>query len=88
MNLFEEIYASMLGVSLEPVKGVADAFAPGEPCAKLEQEIGNAYHKILEKLGTSRDSDLERIVENQADITVILCQRMFRYGQLYGRINT
>ena len=88
MDLFEEIYASMLGVSLEPIEGIEDAFAPGEACEQISQEIWQSYLRVLEKLGTPEDADLERIMDYQADITVILCQRMFRYGQLYGRIDT
>ena len=35
----EKIYLSMLGELTEPVPGVQNAFAPGQPCAKRKQSI-------------------------------------------------
>lgn len=81
MKHAEYIYESMMGDLVEPCPGVADAFAPGEKCAKLYEEIFCANRRLCKRLGVEDDDDVEIIINNFFTINRELCLRMYEYGE-------
>lgn len=77
----EHIYETLLGERLDPYPGIANAFAPGERCAVLYEEIYQSNQNLCEQLGTEENPDVERIIDHFFEITRELSTRMFRYGQ-------
>ena len=78
----EKIYLSMLGELTEPVPGVRNAFAPGQPCEKLYRQLYEAKCRLGERLGDEEDADLETIVDAFFEINRQMCIRMYRLGLL------
>ena len=78
----EKIYLSMLGELTEPVPGVQNAFAPGQPCAKLYRQIYEARCRLCERLGEEENDDLESIFDGFFQINRQMCLRMYRLGRL------
>lgn len=77
----EHIYETLLGERLDPYPGIDNAFAPGERCAALYQEIYQSNQRLCTRLHTEEDPDVERIIDNFFEITRELSLRMFQYGQ-------
>lgn len=80
----EKVYLSMLGELLEPMSGVKNAFAPGQPCDVLYQQIYDANRRLCQRLGVEEDADVECIVDCFFEITRELCLRMYRMGTELG----
>ena len=78
----ERIYLSMLGELTEPVPGVENAFAPGQPCEKLYQQIYDAKCRLCDRLGEEENEDLEAILDSFFEINRQMCLRMYRLGCL------
>lgn len=76
----EKVYLSILGELVEPLPGVENAFAPGQPCEGLYQEIFDANRRLCQRLGVEEDADVECIVDCFFEITRELCLRMYRMG--------
>lgn len=82
---FEGVYYTLLGELVEPyaLPGVENAYAPGGECNRLYTEIHNACQRLRDRLDApDEDPDVERILSNFLSIQRILCEKMFRYGQL------
>lgn len=79
----EHIYETLLGERLDPHPGIANAFAPGSPCALLYEEIYQSNQRLCERLGTAEDPDVEKIIDNFFAITRELSLAMFQYGQQF-----
>ncbi len=80
----EQIYESMLGELLEPVEGIRNAFAPGEPCAQWYEELYEANCRLCQRLGVEEDSDVECIIDRFFQINRDLCLQMYEYGRKNG----
>ena len=78
----EKIYLSMLGELTEPEPGVQNAFAPGQPCAKLYRQIYEARCRLCDRLGEEENEDLESILDCFFEINRQMCLRMYRLGRL------
>lgn len=78
----EKIYLSMLGELTEPEPGVQNAFAPGQPCAKLYRQIYEAKCRLCDRLGEEENEDLESILDCFFEINRQMCLRMYRLGRL------
>ena len=78
----EKIYLSMLGELTEPVPGVRNAFAPGQPCERLYRQIYEAKVRLCEQLGEEENDDLETIFDCFFEINRQMCLRMYRLGRL------
>ena len=76
----ETVYLSMLGELLEPLPGVQNAFAPGQPCEKLYQQIYEAKCRLCDRLQEDEDPDLECIIDRFFAINREMCLRMYRLG--------
>ena len=75
------IYESMLGERVDPHPGIPNAFACGEKCARLYDEIYKAVQRLSDRLGVEEDSDVELILDNFWEIDRELCLRMYCYGR-------
>ena len=78
----EKIYLSMLGELTEPEPGVQNAFAPGQPCAKLYRQIYEAKCRLCDRLEEEENEDLESILDCFFEINRQMCLRMYRLGRL------
>ncbi|MBQ2997216.1 MAG: hypothetical protein IJE22_08315 [Oscillibacter sp.] len=78
----EKVYLSMLGELTEPMPGVGNAFAPGQPCEKLYQQIYEAKCRLCDRLGEEENDDLESILDSFFEINRQMCIRMYRLGCL------
>ena len=86
-DIFEDVYLTMLGELGEAYQlpGVENAFAPGGECDRLYGELTDARNRLQARLGLrEEDPDLELIFNHFHSIQHILCEKMFRYGQLRG----
>ena len=81
MDRWEDIYDSMMGELVEPCPGIANAFAPGEKCEKLYEEIFQANRRLCARLGVEEDEDVEEIISNFFAMNQELCRRMYCYGR-------
>lgn len=79
----EHIYETLLGERLDPCPGIDNAFAPGQRCAMLYEEIYRSNQRLCERLGREEDPDVEKIIDNFFEITRELSIQMFRYGQAH-----
>lgn len=80
MKRKEWIYETMMGEAEPACPCIADAFAPGERCAGLYEEIYQTNRKLCVRLGVEEDGDLERIISLFFEINRELCMRMYDYG--------
>ncbi len=78
----EKVYLSMLGELTEPLPGVGNAFAPGQPCEKLYRKIYEARCRLCDRLGEEENEDLESILDSFFEINRQMCIRMYRLGRL------
>ena len=86
MELGENLYYSLIGELIEPIKGVDNAFADGEPCARLYHEVQEAYQSLRERLDVEdEDEDVETIIDSLLMIQKHLCLEMFKLGCKYGQ---
>ena len=85
MEQREDLYYSLIGELIEPVKGVPNAFADGEPCAQLYLDVQKAYQRLRDRLEVEdEDEDVETIIDSLLMIQKILCLKMFELGRRYG----
>jgi hypothetical protein len=61
---------------------VQNAFAPGQPCAKLYRQIYEAKCRLCDRLGEEENEDLESILDCFFEINRQMCLRMYRLGRL------
>ena len=83
----EDIYFTLLGEMSPPyaIPGIENAYAPGGACDRYYNEAMEAYARLRDRLGVrDEDPDAEIIIGNLLAIQQILCEKMFRYGQLLG----
>lgn len=83
----EQVFNTLNGyyISDYNVPGVKNAFAAGQPCLRLYCDAMNAYQRLCSRLGVGEeDGDLEIMVNAFADISKILCLKMYYYGALFG----
>ena len=76
----ELVYLSMLGELVQPLEGIPNAFAAGEPCQMLYQQIYEAKCRLCDRLGVDEDADLECILDCFSEINRELCLRMYHLG--------
>ena len=57
------IYLSMMGELVQPLDGIPNAFATGQPCHMLYQKIYAARCRLCDRLGVEEDADLESILD-------------------------
>ena len=77
----EIVYLSMLGELVSPLSGIQNAFATGQPCEKLYQQIYEAKCRLHERLRIEEDADVECIVDSFWELTHELCLRMYHLGK-------
>ena len=84
-RLREKIYESLRDY-LRPeyrVPGVENLFADGMPCAKMYDEMMDAYERLRERLGVAEeDDDVETIINSLCGIEIAVAMKMFDYGFL------
>lgn len=79
----EQVYNSLNGFYIpeQNVPGVENAFQTGMPCMQLYEAASDAYERLCHRLGVQdEDEDVEIIFNSFAQITKILCLKMFAYG--------
>ena len=76
----EKIYLTMLGELTEPLPGVPNAFAPGQPCEKLYRKVYDAKCRLCDRLGEDENNELETILDSFFAINREMCIRMYRLG--------
>ena len=74
------IYLSMMGELVQPLDGIPNAFATGQPCHMLYQKIYAARCRLCDRLGVEEDADLESILDCFFEINRELCLRMYHLG--------
>lgn len=77
----EKIYLSMLGELTEPLPGVPNAFAPGQPCEKLYRQVYEAKCRLCDRLGEEENDDLETILDCLFEINRRMCIGMYQLGR-------
>ena len=77
----EKVYLSMLGELTEPLPGVPNAFAPGQPCEKLYRQVYEAKCRLCDRLGEEENDDLETILDCLFAINRRMCIGMYRLGR-------
>ncbi len=76
MDFYDEIYYTLIG-ELEPGRsGVRNAFASGSECDLAYTRLLDARNRVLEKLGTGNDPDLERMLGEMEVIQRLLCRKI------------
>jgi hypothetical protein len=59
-----------------------DEFAEGKECSRLYDEVYAAKQRILRRMKTEEDADVETIIVNMSAISKILALKMYDYGKL------
>lgn len=85
MEKVNDIFASMVGESIQPLEGIPNEYAPGSYCDQLYGEACAARNRLCQRLGVYEDADLELIFDNLYDINAYLCRQMFIYGVIDGK---
>lgn len=86
-SFIQDVYDSMQAIheSGVLVPGVEPAFALGEKCLQLYDQVYDAERRLEERLGVPmHDEDVECIISSLLDIQEELCYRMYYYGAKYG----
>ena len=76
----EKVYLSMTGELISPLPGVPNAFAPGQLCERLYQQIYDAKYRLCDRLNTDEDADIECIMDNFFELNRDLCILMYHLG--------
>ena len=85
MDIVEQVYLSLTGELVDPIRYVPNAFEQGSYCAERYQEMLDAYERLRERLGvTDEDEDVEIMISAFEDIQQKLCLRMYHYGARFG----
>lgn len=81
----EDVYQSLLGNMVTPLKGVENAFAYGKLCDKKYRDAMNAYARLRDRLGVlDEDEDVETIISSLLSVQKELCIEMFSYGAKFS----
>ncbi len=81
MDLYDEIYYSLIG-ELEPgLNWVPDAFAPGSECDQAYARLLAARNRILARLHQDDDPDLSRMLTEMDIIQRSLCRKLLALKQ-------
>ncbi len=78
MDFYDQIYYSLIGELEEDATllWVENAFAPGSECDEAYTQLLDARNRLLEKLGTASDPDLNQILSEMAIIQRTLCRTL------------
>ncbi len=84
MDYYDKIYYSLIGELTEEAAfpWVPDAFASGSKCDKAYTRLLDARDRVLEKLGTDEDPDLEQMLNEMNTIQRTLCRQLMDARQL------
>ena len=74
------VYLSVIGELVEPLPRIPNAFAPGQRCDRLYQQISEARCRLCQRLGVKEDPDVEHILDCFFEITRELCLQMYCLG--------
>ncbi len=83
MDHLDEIYYTLIG-ELEPSQAlsrVPNAFAPGSDCDKAYERLVAARNRVLDKLQTQDDDDLNQMLAGAATIQRALCRMLINLSQ-------
>lgn len=86
-SFIQDVYDAMQEGEPEifSVPGVENAFAEGEKCCNLYEQVYHAERRLEERLGVDgHDDDVETIICCLQDIQEELCFRMYHYGAKFG----
>ncbi len=81
MDLYDELYYTLIGELSGRVGGVENAFAPGSECDRLYTQIIEARNRVLQKLGTDTDPDLEQMLTRMSTLQHLLCRKAMLLGR-------
>lgn len=83
MDIVEQVYLSLTGELVDPIRYVPNAFEQGRYCAERYQEMLDAYERLRERLGvTDEDEDVEIIIDSLLAIQRKLCREMFELARV------
>ena len=86
MDIAEEVYDTLIGERIIPLKGVPNAFGEGRACAELYQQMARSCDSLRARLGVEdEDRDIECIMDAHVAIQRYLCVEMFRLGAKFER---
>ena len=78
--VYETLNGNLMGSSAIP--GVENAFEENSYCMNLYEDMLDAYHRIVERLGErDEDADVVIIINNLLDICKYMSLKMFNYGR-------
>ncbi len=80
MKNVDEIYAAMVGEAIVPREGVTNEYAPGGYCDQLYNTAWEARKRLIDRIGSEAEADLDVIFSCLNDITYYLCNRIYEYG--------
>ena len=89
MDIAEEIYNSLLGITSEECRlpWVDSIFPPGTECFQAYQTMFDAYQRLLLRLNQEEDDpDLEEMVNSMLDYSRAAGLKMFEYGTIFQKI--
>ncbi len=78
MDKYDKIYYALIG-AMEGNDQIPNAFAPGSPCDHAYTRLIQARNRVLDKLGTGDDPDLEQILTEMDTIQRALCRHYPNY---------
>ncbi len=78
MDLYDEIYYSLIGELTEEAARpwMPNAFAPGGECDAAYHRLLEARNRLLQKLHTGEDPDLEQMLPEMDTIQRSLCRQV------------
>ena len=82
MDKIDAVYYSLLGQlqTEATLPWVENAFVEGSECYAALLNAYDARDRLLERLQTDGDTDLECIIDSFIAIQYILCRKMYLYG--------
>lgn len=86
-KIAEMVYNRLLGHTLLESRAyeVENLFEEGSRCDGLYQEIYEANLRLCQRLGVEEDRDVQTIIDSFWEITKLVGEKMYRYGQLAGK---
>ncbi len=83
MDLYDEIYYSLIGELTEAaLPWVPNAFVPGGECDAAYHRLIGARNRILQKLGSDEDADLEQMLTEMDTIQRSLCRQVMELRRM------
>ncbi|MDO5783487.1 MAG: hypothetical protein Q4P20_00330 [Eubacteriales bacterium] len=89
--LAERVYDIVMGLidhkdyPIPQVEFVENAFADGEPCERLYEQMHDAAARVYKRLGMEKDRDVEDIIYRWMDMMHIVSIKMFEYGMKFAQ---